>query len=414
MNDLLDDLPMPDGADPTASAQDRGALAGDVVTVDAGRRGDHDDGERAGWIYLFVLCLVGLVAVGFGLASRESRAPLVLGETEATQTAAVGRSAVVGISVDGGTVALSGELPDDGAVAQAVTLATARFGEGNVTSSMVANSAVVLEGGVVNVSGSAEEGDTAPNGLQSDLAAAFGIEAGAFDVERTEAALAPVRADAVVAAGVIELSGGFPDQIAVDQYVLAAEQVYGVDNVRGASVVVDSDTTLAGATFGISGLVDAGDTRATEFQNTVLAFFGGTNADTSGLQIDTSPEALARLEERLRSEVAQEPILFASGQATIDAASAPILERLALAINATPGIDVEVVGHTDGEGAVELNQEISEQRAQAVVDRLIALGVDAERLRARGAGESEPIADNETEEGRAQNRRIAFEFDGAS
>ena len=374
----------------------------------------NDGGERAGWLYLLALSVVGLLVLGVGLVSREAREPVVIGGGDDTEQVASGQAAVLDVTIENGTVALSGELPDDGAVAQAVALATARFGEGNVTSTLTSNSAVTLAGGAVNVSGVAEEGDEAPNGLQSDLAAAFGIEAGSFEIDRTEAILTPVRADAVVAAGVIELSGAFPDQAAVDQYILAAETVYGADNVRGANVVVDRERTLNGATFGISGLVDAGDTRATEFQNTVLAFFSATNADTTGLEIDTSPEALARLEERLRAEVAQEPILFASGEATINAESAPILERLALAINATPGVDVEVVGHTDGQGGVETNQEISERRAQAVVDRLVALGVDVERLRARGAGESEPIGDNDTEEGRAQNRRIAFEFDGAS
>jgi len=309
----------------------------------------NDGGERAGWLYLLALSVVGLLVLGVGLVSREAREPVVIGGGDDTEQVASGQAAVLDVTIENGTVALSGELPDDGAVAQAVALATARFGEGKVTSTLTSNSAVTLAGGAVNVSGVAEEGDEAPNGLQSDLAAAFGIEAGSFEIDRTEAVLSPVRADAVVAAGVIELSGAFPDQAAVDQYILAAETVYGADNVRGA-----------------------------------------------------------------KAEVAQEPILFASGEAAINAESAPILERLALAINATPGVDVEVVGHTDGQGGVETNQEISERRAQAVVDRLVALGVDVERLRARGAGESEPIGDNDTEEGRAQNRRIAFEFDGAS
>lgn len=378
------------------------------------RSSRNDGGERAGWIYLAVIGVVGLLVLGLGLAGREDRASPAIDASTAPSNEAAGRAVAIEVRVDGDMVALSGELPDDGAVAQAVALATARFGEGNVTSTLVANPAVTLIGGVVNVSGVAEEGDTAPNGLQSDLSAAFGIEAGTFDLTLTEAALTPVRADAVVGAGTIELSGAFPDQASVDQYILAAETIYGAENVQAANVTIDRDTTLTGATFGISGLVDAGDTRATDFQGTVLAFFGGSNADTTGLQIDTSPEALARLEERLRAEVAQEPILFASGQASIDPSSDPILVRLAEAINATPGIDVEVVGHTDGEGAVEVNQDISERRAQAVLDRLVELGVDPARLRARGAGESEPIADNDTEEGRAQNRRIAFEFDGAN
>ncbi len=405
MNDLIDEEFVTPGDEVAETAAPAGGAGGGAL---------KERGERAGWVYLLAVGLVGLLVLGIGLGSRETREPLVIGGDAESEQAVAGRSAVLEVAVENATVSLAGELPDEGAVAQAIDLATARFGEGTVTSSLVSNSSVTLVGGVVNVSGTAEEGDESPNGLQSDLAAAFGLEAGGFEITRTEAAFTPVRADALVAAGVIELSGGFPDQAAVDQFILAAETVYGVENVRGANVVVDRGTTLNGATFGISGLVDAGDTRATEFQNTVLAFFSATNADTTGLEIDTSPEALARLEERLRSEVAQQPILFASGQATIDAESAPILERLALAINATPGIDVEVVGHTDGEGAVEINQDISERRAQAVVDRLVALGVDIERLRARGAGESEPIGDNDTEEGRAQNRRIAFEFDGAS
>lgn len=378
-----------------------------------GSVGASDGGSRAGWLYLLGIGFVGLVVLVLGFVGRESREPLVVGSTDSAVAAEDGRAVAVEMVVDGGTVLLFGELPDDGAIAQMVALATARFGEGNVTSELVTNPAVTLTSGVVNVSGTAEEGDTAPNGLQSDISAAFGLQAGSFDVSRTAAALVAVRADAVVGAGVIQLSGAFPDQASVDQYILAAESIYGSESVQAASVTIDRDTTLAGATFGISGLVDAGDTRAVDFQGTVLAFFGGSNADTSGLVVDTSPEALARLEDRLRAEVASEPILFASGQATIDPASDAILVRLAEAINAAPGIDVEVVGHTDGEGAVEINQEISERRAQAVVDRLIELGVDPIRLRARGAGESEPIADNETEEGRALNRRIAFEFDGA-
>ena len=412
MNDTISD----DSSEalPSAVAVADGRDAGDAARVAAGGADGADGGERSGWIYLAVVGVIGVLALGFGLASREDRQATAGGSVEAVDEQASGRSVALDVVIDGDTVSLAGELPDDGAVAQALALATARFGEGNVTSTLVANPSVTLSGGVVNLSGVAEQGSSAPNGLQSDFSAAFGIESGAFDLTFTEAVLTPVRADAVVNAGVIQLSGAFPDQAAVDQYILAAETIYGAENVQAANVTIDRDTTLAGATFGISGLVDAGDTRAADFQGTVLAFFGATNADTTGLEIDTSPEALARLEERLRVEVAQQPILFASGQATIDEASAPILERLALSIIAAPGVDVEVVGHTDGEGAIEINQDISERRAQAVVDRLIELGVAPDRLRARGAGESEPIGDNDTEEGRAQNRRIAFEFDGAS
>lgn len=368
---------------------------------------------RSGWLYLLVLTLISAGVIAWGYAGRESAEEAATTTTTEVAAAGVGTPAAVNLAIAGSMVDLQGSLPDEGAVSQLVSLAVARYGDGNVTSALVADPVFSLTGGVVTVSGTAEEGDDGPGGLQADVAAAFGFEAGAFDLVRVEAELTPVRADAIVGGGTVELSGAFPDRAAADQYILAANEIYGADSVQSFNVSVDPKTTLNGALFGISGLVDAGDIRATAFQDTVLAFFGGSNADTSGLEIDTSPEALARLEERLRADVEAEPILFASGQATLDPGSDPVLVRIAEAIVATPGVNVEIVGHTDGEGGVEINQEISERRANAVLDRLVQLGVAPERLRARGAGESEPIADNETDEGRAANRRIAFEFDGA-
>ena len=368
---------------------------------------------RLGWGFLFLLTAISVVAIGWAVASSEETVVAAEAPTSSSPLDASTNPVSVNLVINGATVNLQGELPDEGAVGQLVGLAEDRYGEGNVTSELVVNSEVALVGGSVNVLGSAEEGDDGPNGLQSDVAAAFGLRAGSFELTRTESQFDSVRADAVVAAGQITLSGAFPDRAAADQYVLAADQIYGSESVQAFNVTVDPKTTLNGALFGISGLVDAGDTRATEFQTKILAFFGGSNADTSGLAVDTSPESLARLEERLRIAVEAEPILFASGSADLDPASDAILISIAESINATPGVNVEVVGHTDNQGGVETNQEISERRAEAVKVRLIELGVDESRLRARGAGESEPIADNSTDEGRAANRRIAFEFEGA-
>ena len=75
-----------------------------------------------------------------------------------------------------------------------------------------------------------------------------------------------------------------------------------------------------------------------------------------------------------------------------------------------PTIGMTVVGHTDAQGSDEYNAELSLTRAQAVVGYFSEAGIDAVRLVAKGAGESEPIADNETEEGRAANRRVEFIF----
>jgi OOP family OmpA-OmpF porin len=65
-------------------------------------------------------------------------------------------------------------------------------------------------------------------------------------------------------------------------------------------------------------------------------------------------------------------------------------------------------GHTDSVGSDAYNQALSERRAKAVVDYLGTLGIDASRMQAVGAGEANPVADNGTDEGRAQNRRVVL------
>jgi OOP family OmpA-OmpF porin len=72
---------------------------------------------------------------------------------------------------------------------------------------------------------------------------------------------------------------------------------------------------------------------------------------------------------------------------------------------------VEVAGHTDSVGTDSYNQGLSERRAQAVVNYLVAKGINASRFKARGYGESEPVADNATDEGRAENRRVELRHD---
>jgi outer membrane protein OmpA-like peptidoglycan-associated protein len=82
------------------------------------------------------------------------------------------------------------------------------------------------------------------------------------------------------------------------------------------------------------------------------------------------------------------------------------LDRVFRFLNSNPGIKVEISAHTDSKGSDEYNLDLSQKRAQSVVDYLVVKGIIVERLAARGYGESVPVADNETEEGRALNRRV--------
>ncbi len=80
----------------------------------------------------------------------------------------------------------------------------------------------------------------------------------------------------------------------------------------------------------------------------------------------------------------------------------------AIAKDCPPNVTITVSGHTDNSGTAEANQQLSEHRAQAVVDYLVKAGVPSSKLKATGFGQEKPIAENDTAEGRAKNRRIEF------
>lgn len=101
-------------------------------------------------------------------------------------------------------------------------------------------------------------------------------------------------------------------------------------------------------------------------------------------------------------------IRFETNEAIINEASFGLLDRLAFTAQSCPSTTIEVAGHTDSAGATDYNQRLSESRATAVVNYLIVAGVSSARLDAKGFGEEQPIASNDTEEGKAQNRRIEF------
>jgi OOP family OmpA-OmpF porin len=101
-------------------------------------------------------------------------------------------------------------------------------------------------------------------------------------------------------------------------------------------------------------------------------------------------------------------IRFESGRATIDPDSAGLLDRLVETALRCPTTTIEIAGHTDSVGEDAANQALSEKRAQAVVDYLVKAGLPANRFNAVGYGSTQPVADNESDEGKAQNRRIEF------
>jgi len=99
---------------------------------------------------------------------------------------------------------------------------------------------------------------------------------------------------------------------------------------------------------------------------------------------------------------------FETGSAELQRASFEALERLVDTARRCEGARIVVEGHTDDRGEAAMNMELSLARAEAVADFLISRGLAQERVAARGFGETQPIADNDTADGRAANRRITF------
>lgn len=106
--------------------------------------------------------------------------------------------------------------------------------------------------------------------------------------------------------------------------------------------------------------------------------------------------------------LAKGKIRFEPGRASIDPDSAGLLDRLIEIAMRCPTANIDIAGHTDADGEDAFNQALSEKRAQAVTDYLVKAGLPAGRFTALGYGSSQPVASNDTDEGKAQNRRIEF------
>lgn len=112
--------------------------------------------------------------------------------------------------------------------------------------------------------------------------------------------------------------------------------------------------------------------------------------------------------------LAKQKITFTPGSAELDAAAGTVMSALASALKGCVAIRLEIAGHTDAQGSDQGNLSLSQARAEAVLLALQGRQVDVSGMVAKGYGETVPIADNKTEEGREANRRIEFTLIGAA
>ncbi|MDP8982457.1 MAG: OmpA family protein [Acidobacteriota bacterium] len=141
------------------------------------------------------------------------------------------------------------------------------------------------------------------------------------------------------------------------------------------------------------------DNRGTYYYQTIVT--------EKALQQEVTADASSLSDELNKTgHVAVYGIHFDTGKATLQADSESVLGELAKLLQQDSGLKLRVEGHTDNVGSAAANQGLSEKRASAVVAWLVAHGVNASRLLAKGMGQTAPVADNSTEDGRAKNRRV--------
>ncbi|NWG32264.1 MAG: OmpA family protein [Rhodocyclaceae bacterium] len=122
---------------------------------------------------------------------------------------------------------------------------------------------------------------------------------------------------------------------------------------------------------------------------------------TQGTGVTVSQTADNQLKLEIPSDIS-----FDSGRYEIKPELRPVLDRFATTLNQNPATTVTIIGHTDNTGTDAINNPLSINRAAAVRDYLVSRGVAAHRIAIDGRGSREPIADNNTPQGRAKNRRV--------
>lgn len=136
----------------------------------------------------------------------------------------------------------------------------------------------------------------------------------------------------------------------------------------------------------------------------------GNKMDKQAREIETTvPGAqVERVGEGIRLVLGENAIRFDTNKSTLTATAKANLDKLMEAFNHYPDTDIKIYGYTDSTGSAEYNLKLSEQRAESVRTYLIGKGIVASRFKTTGLGIADPIATNDTPEGRSQNRRVEF------
>jgi len=179
--------------------------------------------------------------------------------------------------------------------------------------------------------------------------------------------------------------------------------------------------TQKGAVIGTAGGGAVGAVIGKAAGNTALgaiigATVGGVTGAVIGHKMDKQAKEIEnkvpgakveRVGEGINVEFS-EKILFGFDRSDLNASASTNLDKLATILKEYPDTDIEIQGHTDSKGSDDYNMKLSERRASSVATYLRGRGIASGRIKIKGYGETAPVASNETESGRAENRRVNF------
>ncbi len=162
----------------------------------------------------------------------------------------------------------------------------------------------------------------------------------------------------------------------------------------------------------VSGEYETRQERADAQDDIAEIVAGTTFAFSSGLSIPEPPaftrEDIIELQTSIDDLIEGKVVEFELNSDVLTSVGVALLDEIVDALVQVPNVPIEIAGHTDSQGNSLENLDLSERRAQAALDYLIAAGQDPERFVVKGYGEDVPVASNDTAEGRARNRRIEF------
>lgn len=366
--------------------------------------------------------------------------PLPTPTAEPTAVPEAPAASPAGLTIDTSAdpVVISGLVPDQAAKDAVIAQAEALFGE--IVDEVEIDDTTTLDGGAITLTGQAADdenrsaiaaqfaglgldvdnqltlpdlstlGDIAASRPElsqlADLLDQAGL-GGVLTGEGPVTVFAPTN-DAIgaVPADVLDRVAGDPDLLG---QVLGFHVVDGVITAEDAVAAGTLETTQ-GESIIIAASADQVTASGAPLSETDIEASNGVLHILDGLMVPPSITNLIT-EETVAAAVELESIQFASGSAELLPASEITLAAVAQILNETPGSNVLIEGHTDSDGDPASNLQLSQDRAETVRVFLVEQGgVDADRLTTEGFGDTVPIADNDTPEGRQQNRRIEFKL----